>query len=232
LNFELFRDRGGYIVEHAFGLDIPRTLEEVCDPKRMALVVYDMQVGIMSQLPKERGEKITASIVKVLQAARSAGVRVFFFRHMSLPVEVAGVSQLRMAMAWQRVDNVSDVKPWFLRDTPSFQLIPELSPLPSEVIFDKITMSAFEGTPLNIALRDCGINAFAIVGVAMEIGIEPTVRHAADLGYIPVIVTDACGAGNENAAKRSLESLEFAGDALMTDVETISHLFRRMQPSM
>ena len=218
-------------MEHAFGLDIPRTLEEVCDPKRMALLVYDMQVGIMSQLPKERGEKIIAGVATVLQAARAAGVRVFFFRHMSLPVEVAGVSQLRMAMAWQRVDNVSDVKPWFLRDTPSFQLIPELSPLPSEVIFDKITMSAFEGTPLNIALRDCGINAFAIVGVAMEIGIEPTVRHAADLGYIPVIVTDACGAGNENAAKRSLESLEFAGDALMTDVETISHLFRRIHPS-
>lgn len=219
-------------MEHAFGLDIPRTLEEVCDPKRMALLVYDMQVGIMSQLPKERGEKITTSIVKVLQAARSAGVRVFFFRHMSLPVEVAGVSQLRMAMAWQRVDKVSDVKPWFLRDTPGFQLIPELSPLPSEVIFDKITMSAFEGTPLNIALRDCGINSFAIVGVAMEIGIEPTVRHAADLGYIPVIVTDACGAGDESAAKRSLESLEFAGDALMTDVETISSLFSRMQPSV
>ncbi len=219
-------------MEHAFGLDIPRTLEEVCDPKRMALVVYDMQVGIMSQLPKERGEKITASIVKVLQAARSAGVRVFFFRHMSLPVEVAGVSQLRMAMAWQRVDKVSDVKPWFLRDSPGFQLIPELSPLPSEAIFDKITMSAFEGTPLNIALRDSGINSFAIVGVAMEIGIEPTVRHAADLGYIPVIVTDACGAGDESAAKRSLESLEFAGDALMTDVETISSLFSRMQPSV
>ncbi len=219
-------------MEHAFGLDIPRTLEEVCDPKRMALLVYDMQVGIMSQLPKERGEKITASIVKVLQAARSAGVRVFFFRHMSLPVEVAGVSQLRMAMAWQRVDKVSDVKPWFLRDSPGFQLIPELSPLPSEVIFDKITMSAFEGTPLNIALRDSGINSFAIVGVAMEIGIEPTVRHAADLGYIPVIVTDACGAGDESAAKRSLESLEFAGDALMTDVETISSLFSRMQPSV
>ena len=216
-------------MEHAFGLDIPQTLEEVCHPKRMALLVYDMQVGIMSQLPKERGEKITQNVVKVLQAARAAGIRVFFFRHMSLPVEVAGVFQLRMAMTWQRVDKVTDVQPWFLRDSPGFQLIPEVSPLPSEAIFDKITMSAFEGTPLNIALRDCGINAFAIAGVAMEIGIEPTVRHAADLGYIPVIVTDACGAGNESAAVRSLESLEFAGDALMTDVETICSLFGRIQ---
>jgi len=30
-------------------------------------------------------------------------------------------------------------------------------------------------------LRDCGLSAFAIVGIAMEIGIEPTVRHGADL---------------------------------------------------
>ncbi len=35
-------------MEHGFGLDIPRTLEEVCDPRRMALLVYDMQVGIVS----------------------------------------------------------------------------------------------------------------------------------------------------------------------------------------
>lgn len=213
-------------MEHAFGLDIPQTLEEACDPRRIALLVYDMQVGILSQLPQEKGEKITASVVKVLQAAREAGVRVFFSRHLSLPVEVAGVFQLRMAMAWQRVDKVSDVKPWFLRDSPGFHLIPEVSPLASEVVFDKIAMSAFEGTLLNIALRDCGINAFVIVGIAMEIGIEPTIRHGADLGYIPIVVTDACGAGNESAAQRSLASLEFAGDALMTDVETICSLFK------
>ncbi len=214
-------------MEHAFGLDIPQTLEEVCKPRQIALLVYDMQVGIFSQLPHEKGRTIKAQVLKVLQAAREAGVRVFFCRHLSLPVEVAGMSQLRMAMTWQRVNKVSEVNPWFLRDSPGFQLIPEISPLSSEVVFDKITMSAFEGTLLNIALRDCGINAFAIVGVAMEVGIEPTVRHGADLGYIPVIVTDACGSGNESAAQRSLSSLEFAGDALMTDVETICSLFRR-----
>jgi len=33
-------------MKQAFGLDIPRTLEDVCDPRRLALLVYDMQVGI------------------------------------------------------------------------------------------------------------------------------------------------------------------------------------------
>jgi len=214
-------------MQRAFGLDIPQTLEEVCDPTRLALVVYDMQVGIVKQI--ENGQRITSRVVQVLEAARKARVRVFFTRHMSLPKELMGVSQFRMAMAWQRVKSADDVTPWFLRDAPGFQLIPEMNPLPSEAIFDKLTMSAFEGTPLDFAFRDCGIDAFAVVGIAMEIGIEPTVRHGADLGYIPVVVKDACGFGHPDAAERSVASMEFAGDALLTDVEAICAQFRRIQ---
>ena len=216
------------MMERAFGLDIPQTLDDVCDPTRLALVVYDMQVGIVNQI--ENGQQITAKVVQVLRAAREAGIRVFFTRHMSLPKELMGVSQFRMAMAWQRVKSPSEVKPWFLRDTPAFHLIPERNPLPSEAIFDKITMSAFEGTPLDLALRDCNIYAFAIVGVAMEIGIEPTVRHGADLGYTPVVVKDACGFGHRDAADRSIASLEFAGDTLFTSVERMCSQLKAALP--
>jgi nicotinamidase-related amidase len=105
--------------------------------------------------------------------------------------------------------------------------VPELAPLPSEAIFDKITMSAFVGTPLDIALRDCGIRAFAIVGVALEVGIEPTVRHATDLGYIPVVVADACGSRDKTAAQRALDGIAFAGGSLLTKVDVVCSLFRR-----
>ena len=209
-------------MKNTFGLEIPQTLEDVCDPKRLALIVYDMQVGIVNQI--KNGAGITRNVVQVLDAARRAGVRVFFTRHMSLPRELMGVFQTRMAMAWQKLTSPEEVKSWFLRDSPAFALVPEMAPLPSEAIFDKICMSAFEGTPLNIALRDCGIIAFAIAGIAMEIGIEPTVRHGADLGYIPVVVKDACGAGHAEAAERSLAGLTFAGDAMLTDVETFCAL--------
>src|ERR1700726_621226 len=205
-------------MQRAFGLDIPQTLEDLCDPTRLALVVYDMQAGIVKQI--ENGQQITDNVVRVLEAARKAGVRILFTRHMSLPKELMGVSQFRMGMAWQRVKAPEQVQPWFLRDAPGFHLIPEMNPLASEAIFDKISMSAFEGTPLNMALRDCGIVAFAIVGIALEIGIEPTVRHGADLGYIPVVVKDACGFGHRDAADRSIAALEFGGDALLTNVDT------------
>jgi nicotinamidase-related amidase len=209
-------------MERAFGLQIPQSLAEACHPHRTALLVYDMQVGVIRQIPN--GPEIVARVKLVLEAARSAGLRVFFMRHMSLPNEVTGVFQLRMAMAWQRVKTVADVKPWFLRDAPGFQLVPELNPLPSEAIFDKVTMSAFEGTPLDIVLRDCGINSIIIVGVATEIGIEPTIRHAADLGYIPIVVTDACGAGHADAGERAMASIRFLGDAILTDTQSIQDM--------
>lgn len=212
-------------MQRAYGLEIPGNLNEACDPRRLALIVYDMQVGILQQL--EHGAEVTAKVAEVLQAARHAGVRVFFMRHLSLPKELMGIFQFRMAMAWQRVSQPDGVSPWFLRDTPGFQLTPELVPLPSEAILDKITMSAFEGTPLDIALRDCGVNAFVIVGVATEIGIEPTVRQGADLGYIPIVVTDACGAGDREAGDRALASLRYMGDAILTDVAGIGEALRR-----
>jgi nicotinamidase-related amidase len=206
-------------VEHAFGLDIPLTLEDVCDSRHLALVVHDMQVGIVSQIAN--APEVTAAVVAVLDAARGAGVRVFFTRHMSLPNEVAGTSQLRMAMSWQHVPSVAQVKPAFPRDSAQFQLVPDLSARPTEAIFDKIAMSAFVGSPLEMALRDCGLEAFAIVGIALEIGIEPTVRHGIDLGFLPVVVTDACGAGNPEAAERSLATLRFAGGSFETQTATI-----------
>ncbi|HEX9466533.1 MAG TPA: cysteine hydrolase [Alphaproteobacteria bacterium] len=215
-------------MKRIFGLDIPCTLEDVCDERRLALLVYDMQIGIVSQL--KDGDAVIGRVRQVLDAARAAGVRVFFTRHMSLPKELMGAFHYRMAMAWQRVDDPERVMPWFLRDSPGFPIVPQLAPSASEAIFDKIAMSAFEGTPLNLALRDCGIAAVAIVGIAMEIGIEPTARHAADLGFVPVIVTDACGAGHQDAATRSLASLAFAGDSLLTDAAEFCRLIRRPRP--
>jgi nicotinamidase-related amidase len=208
-----------------FRLHIPETLEEVCDPQRVALLVYDMQVGILNQI--KNPEQFTLQVLKVLNAARHAGIRVLFSRHLSLPKELMGMSQFRMAMAWQRTDSPEQVRPWFLRDDPSFQIIPELAPRPTEGVFDKLTMSAFEGTWLDFALRDCDINAFIIVGVATEIGIEPTIRHGADLGYIPVFVNDACGSGNAEAAQRSINNIKFIGDALITDMETVCSCLAR-----
>lgn len=208
------------------GITIPQSLDEIITPQNTALIVYDMQVGVAKQI--KNGQDITQKVSRLLIACRSAGVRTFFTRHMSLPKELMGAFQCRTAMAWQRVDSPDKIKPMFLRDSPAFQIVPELAPAATEAIVDKITMSAFEGTFLEIALRDCGIRSFIIAGIATEIGIDPTCRQGADLGFWPVLVKDACGFGNEKAADHSIASLEHMGDTTITDVETICQLLSKL----
>ena len=52
----------------AYGLNIPQTLRDVCDPERVALLAYNMQLGILSQIKNQ--EQITGQVLKVLNAAR------------------------------------------------------------------------------------------------------------------------------------------------------------------
>jgi nicotinamidase-related amidase len=93
-----------------------------------------------------------------------------------------------------------------------------LALLPSEVAFDKLTMSAFVGSYLNATLRDARIEAIAVVGAVLEFGIEPTIRNAADLGYSPVLISDACYSFSEQNRSRSLANLQSA--SLITDINT------------
>ena len=75
-------------LQQAFGLTIPRTLEDVCNPRDLALVVYDMQVGIVRQV--RNGADVVVRVQEVLELARAAGLRVMFTRHLSLPRELMG----------------------------------------------------------------------------------------------------------------------------------------------
>ena len=189
----------------------------------MALIVYDMQAGVLRQL-SDGGAGAVERVSQLLTAARAGGYPVFFTRHMSLPVRLMGRTQLRTAMAWQQVDDPEKVQSWFLRGSSGFEIIADLSPRGDEAVFDKLAMSAFSGTPLEMALRDLGIRAFAIAGVALEIGIAPTVWHAVDLGLIPVVVTDACDGRDRPAMQRVLDDFRFSGEALLTDMAAITPL--------
>jgi biuret amidohydrolase len=197
------------------GIEIPTTLAEWCDPQRTALVVYDMQVGICRQVAGT--DAIIERTAKALDAARTAGMRVAFTRHLSLPRRWMGMTQLRTAMAWQRREDPDAIESWFPFDAEATRIVPALVPLADEAVFDKLTMSAFDSTALGFALHDCGIRAIAIAGIAMEIGIEPTVRQATDNGFTAVLINDACGFGDAAARNRSIATLEFIGEAIVTD---------------
>src|SRR5919198_5141243 len=79
-------------------LDIPESLDDALRPSTLALVVYDMQVGILRQIAD--GDRLLANVLRVLAAARERRVRTVFTRHYSMPTELAGVFQLPQAQNW------------------------------------------------------------------------------------------------------------------------------------
>jgi biuret amidohydrolase len=195
-------------VQRAFGIDVPDTIAEMCRPAAAAVLVYDAQVGILPHV--QDPEALVGRIRQLVDAARAGGAPVFYVRHVSLPPSHLGVGALRTAMAWQRKDKAADVTTAFPPDAPHTAIVDELAPADGEPVFDKLGMSALVGTPLEAALRDRGITTLVLVGAVLEIGIEPTARHAADLGFLPVVVDDACGIVEPDAAQRSLDSLDYS----------------------
>jgi nicotinamidase-related amidase len=212
-------------MKNAFGLSIPEQLQDTCTPSRCALLIYDMQVGIVPQI--EEGAAILAQCQKLLGAARDKGFRVFFLRHFFLPSHLAGAAQLRRSMIWQSLTDPSKIRPMMPQGSPECEIVPELTPREYEVVIDKITMSAFEGTFLNIAMRDAHLESFVVAGIALEVGIEPTVRQSLDLNYVPIVVTDACGSKTLELKERSLATLKHTGEVMtFTTAEVLSAMQR------
>ena len=213
-------------MDRSTGVGIPESLEEICAPSRAALLVYDMQAGIVSQIAG--GDAIVERVGTLIRSARAAGMRIVYSRHYNVPLAWAGVGQLRMAKTWQRAHRASELKAVLQVGTPGVQIVEALAPRPEDVVLDKVTMSAFEGTPLALLLRDLGLCSLLLAGIALEVGIEPTARHGADLGFIPVLVQDACGSGDAEAGARSLAALHYSGDTALTDLASV---VRALQPS-
>ncbi len=192
----------------AFGMSVPETVSEMCRREVAGVLVYDAQVGILAQV-RDR-ERVVDRMRLVLDAAREVGAPVFYVRHVSLPPSHMGVAALRTALAWQRLTDATKVTSAFPPDAPAGRLAEEVRPEDGEPVFEKLGMSAFVGTPLEASLRDRRLTTLILVGAVLEIGIEPTARHAADLGFLPVIVDDACAVVEPDAAERSLASLDYS----------------------
>jgi biuret amidohydrolase len=183
------------------------------------LIAYDMQSGILAQIAD--GGRVLANVLKLLTAGRKRGIRTIFTRDYLMPTELAGVYQLRQAKIWQRKNRAAETRPLIPHGSPGFQLVEELEPRSGEAVIDKITMSAFEGTPLNIVLRDCGVRAYLIAGVAMEVGLEPTVPALRRPGLHSYCRARRVRRGESVCWGMGHEQHRFAGDAFVVDTENV-----------
>ena len=74
---------------------------------------------------------------------------------------------------------------------PGADIIPELAPMPGELVIDKPGKGAFHGTDFGSHLQRLGLQQLVFAGVTTEVCVQTTMREANDRGYDGLIATDA-----------------------------------------
>lgn len=77
----------------------------------------------------------------------------------------------------------------------------------SDIVVIKRQWGAFYGTDLELQLRRRGIDTIILCGIATNIGVESTARHAWELGFSLVIAEDACSAANTEQHNSSINAI-------------------------
>ena len=84
------------------------------------------------------------------------------------------------------------------------QIIPELAPLPGEIVVTKTTDSAITGTNLRLVLANMGIRNVIVAGIYTDQCVSSTVRSLADESFNVVLVEDCCAAGTDALHQQEL----------------------------
>src|SRR5215475_14179968 len=136
------------------------------EPMNTALLVIDVQVGIIDHSPAYNKDQVLANINDLLTEARAAGVPVIYVRHDggkgdSLEAHTAG---------------------W-----PIHQRV---APVDGEPIVDKQSCSSFYETPLQAMLNKAEVSHLIVTGCMTEYCIDTACRHATTLGFDVTLVSD------------------------------------------
>ena len=184
-------------------IDYVRRLSE---PEATALIMWDFQVGLAGRA--ENREGVVATARRLLEAADAAAIPVIWSRHTLPRPELTTPGMQYFMMQKQRVATVDEITPFMLVGSPEREFLPELMPRTHDTVISKGTPSFFVGTPLQRRLSGRGVRTLVFAGVATEIGIDLSAKHALALGYVPVVVTDGVGTYTAERQQIGLAALE------------------------
>lgn len=166
-----------------------------------ALLMLDYQVALCVEGDLCRAAPLAAQVRerdvigtarRVLEAARTAGVPVFHVRLAFDPTFVLRTNRL------PRFDAYPDAKA-MLAGSPEAEIVSELAPVEGEPVVDKGCVDPFIGTPLRDVLAAERITHVVLGGVATNLVVESTARHASDTGLQVSVVEDMCASFNPTA---------------------------------
>jgi nicotinamidase-related amidase len=93
-------------------------------------------------------------------------------------------------------------------DSEEARIISELSPIAGETTLPKSTPGVFVSTNLDYLLRCRGVESLIVGGVVTNGCVEHAIRHAHDLGYACVLISDGTAALTDEIQENTLQRLD------------------------
>ncbi|MCP9274433.1 cysteine hydrolase [Mycolicibacterium arenosum] len=160
-------------------------------PEHTAIVTQECQGAVMGPnaglavLAAEARREALPNIVRLLPAARSAGVRIV---HCLVQRRPDGLGSNHNARLFSGAGRGVDITP----GSEGATLLPELGPEPGDVTLTRWHgVGPMGGTDLDAVLRNLGVSTIVAVGVSLNIALPNLVMDAVNAAYTVVLPRDA-----------------------------------------